>query len=68
MFRSKRSVACPVAGCRATWQKTNATKDTEFQMRLERFFRLQASTVSSQGFDNAVDITQNVDNNYTEIE
>lgn len=67
MFRTnKKSVKCPVAGCAGVWQKTTAVKDTEFQLRLERFFRLQANTTTSQGVDGAVDMTQIVDN-YTEI-
>jgi hypothetical protein len=64
MMGNKRSVACPVPGCSSKWQKGGAEKDQNFQLRLERFFRLQANTATDDHGD-AVDVE--LEDDYTQI-
>lgn len=64
MMGNKRSVACPVAGCTSKWNKGAATKDPNFQLRLERFFRVQANSATDD-HDDAVDVE--LDDDYTQL-
>jgi hypothetical protein len=68
MIGNKRSVACPVSGCSSKWQKGSATKDQNFQLRLERFFRVQANTATATADErgDAVDVELE-DDDYTQI-
>lgn len=66
MFGNKRSVACPVAGCSSKWQKGAATEDASFRLRLERFFRIQASATATDDPD-AVDLEEGENDDYTQI-
>jgi hypothetical protein len=66
MFGNKRSVACPVAGCTSKWQKGGATKDANFQLRLERFFRIQAQATATDDHADAVDVDE-LEDDYTQI-
>lgn len=64
MMGNKRSIACPVAGCTSKWTKGGAVKDSNFKLRLERFFRVQANTANDENHD-AVDVE--LDDDYTQI-
>jgi hypothetical protein len=66
MFKNKRSVDCPVAGCTSKWQKGTATKDANFQLRLERFFRVQANSAATDDHGDAVDLEE-LEDDYTQI-
>lgn len=39
---------CPVAGCQGRWTRENSSLDDEFQLKVDRFMRLNANSSSSQ--------------------
>jgi SUMO ligase MMS21 Smc5/6 complex component len=46
MLRTSTQCKCPVAGCPKIWTKANASLDTTFQYKMEKFLR--ASQMQSQ--------------------
>ncbi len=59
---------CPVAGCSGRWTKDNSSLDEEFQLKIERFQRLNANSSSSQHHE-ATEIADDDedDEGYTQI-
>ena len=50
MMRSgnRNTVKCPVPACPANWSKQSASIDEEFELRMNRFFRLQKNMSATQ--------------------
>lgn len=74
MLRHKQSSKCVVAGCVGIWTRSTSSLDEDFQFKLTRFLRKQASQgalLNSREFETTEllddDDDDDADNGYTQV-